>query len=88
MIYLNADSYGTNWIPQKYVDVIQTANQVINGSVDENKTLIDTGGQGEGETVDIERGEKESSNKSVSFSASTKVHDGTPSKEIGVCAQS
>lgn len=46
MVYLNADSYGTEWVPQKYMNVIQKANEVINGNADENKTLVD----------DIERG--------------------------------
>ena len=49
MVYLNADSYGTEWVPQKYMNVIQKANEVINGNADENKTLVD----------DIERGKKD-----------------------------
>ena len=42
VFYMTSDSFGTLWIPRKYQNAIDAANEVINGNNDEKETLIDT----------------------------------------------
>ena len=92
LFYLRADSFGTLWIPKKYQEAIDVANEVINGNTEENETLIDT----EADITGLSDREKKSVNekRKVTFTASSKTHDGLSSdnskkeKQSGDCAQS